>query len=184
MKDPKDAREGEWDFDGACAPAEDGSDTSGWSAQKTFSLGCFQWVRRGKAGQGEGLKKGRICHRICGQVAALAAVYAGARAYCERRNRVQFLVPGAPVDGLWTDYPFVELGDTPHQLAPVRPCTLLSYDGNKYVVAEVAGRRVHLKAGYVTEEEARHGEVAPVRRELLAAVLGVGLAEAPHGLGV
>lgn len=63
MKDPKDAREGEWDFDGACAPA---------------------------------------------------AVYAGARAYCKSRNRIQFLVPGAAIDGLWTNYPFFELGDTPH----------------------------------------------------------------------
>lgn len=48
----------------------------------------------------------------------------------------------------WTDYPFVELGDVPHEPAPLRSCTMVAYDGDKYVSVIVAGIRTHMKAGY------------------------------------
>lgn len=88
MKRPEDAREGEWDFDGACAPAE-GSSVGAYGAQQTFTLGCFQWVRRGKDGQGKGLKKGKVVYRIKGDVTDSAAAYERARAHCAKRNAMQ-----------------------------------------------------------------------------------------------
>jgi hypothetical protein len=33
----------------------------------------------------------------------------------------------------FTDYPFVELGDIPHQKAPIRAVKVIAYDGDKYV---------------------------------------------------
>lgn len=77
--------EGMWDFDGSCAPGEDGSGPQ-WAWMETFSLGCFQWVRRGKDGTGAGLKKGRVQYRVKGRVDAPKAAYEAARAYCARRN--------------------------------------------------------------------------------------------------
>jgi hypothetical protein len=76
MKQEKDAYEGEWDFDGACAPNEDGTRNS---THETFSLGCFQWVRRGKDGRGEGLKKGKVQYRIKGNAWHPAKAYQEAR---------------------------------------------------------------------------------------------------------
>lgn len=60
---------------------------------------------------------------------------------------------------LWTDYPFVELGDTPHTLAPIRLCTLLGYDRDKYCMVEIDGVRLGVKRGYVYTKPGRCGEV-------------------------
>lgn len=93
MKKPEDAHEGEWDFDGACAPAE-GSTVGAFAGQQTFTLGCFQWVRRGKDGQGKGLKKGKVVYRIKGDVADSASAYERARAHCAKRNVMQARLNG------------------------------------------------------------------------------------------
>lgn len=77
--------EGMWDFDGSCAPPEHGG-AARWASQETFTLGCFQWVRRGKDGQGKGLKKGRVQYRVKGRNSSPAEAYATARAYCEKKN--------------------------------------------------------------------------------------------------
>lgn len=55
----------------------------------------------------------------------------------------------------FTDYPFVELGDTPGQQAPIREARFRSFDGNKYATVECGGQIVELKAGYLlrTREE-------------------------------
>lgn len=59
----------------------------------------------------------------------------------------------------WTDYPFKELGDTPHKEAPIREVILLSYDGDKYCKVLVKDNRmVHdfeIKIGYVYTEKRR-----------------------------
>lgn len=85
MKNEKDAREGEWDFDGSCAPNENGSSLRN-TQYETFSLGCFQWVRRGKNGTGEGLKKGPVKHRVKGFTDRPAEAYQKAREFCARKN--------------------------------------------------------------------------------------------------
>lgn len=85
MKNPKDAYEGEWDFDGSCAPPETGG-YSGQGTYETFSLGCFQWVRRGKDGKGDGLKKGKVSYRIKGWVSSPAEAYQRARKFCAAKN--------------------------------------------------------------------------------------------------
>jgi hypothetical protein len=59
----------------------------------------------------------------------------------------------------WTDYPFTELGDTPHQRAPIREVRVISYDGNKYCNVEVAGIQSSVKLGYLYTEPGRCGEV-------------------------
>ena len=94
MKDPKDAREGEWDFDGSCAPPENGGGPI-WDGMETFSLGCFQWVRRGNDGRGKGLKKGKVQYRVKGLVADPADAYGRARAYCARKNAQAAVRAGA-----------------------------------------------------------------------------------------
>ncbi len=85
MKRHDEAYEGEWDFDGSCAPKEDGSN-SGRHTYETFTLGCFQWVRRGKDGQGKGLKKGKVMWRVSGRTDAPAEAYRIAREYCAKQN--------------------------------------------------------------------------------------------------
>jgi hypothetical protein len=50
---------------------------------------------------------------------------------------------------MWTDYPIVELGDTPGQPAPVRQVTVLGYDGNKYCRVRVNGVETEIKRGYI-----------------------------------
>ena len=76
MKDEKDAYEGEWDFDGSCAPPETGRGPAR-DGMETFSLGCFGWVRRGKDGQGRGLKKGKVTYHVKGVVSGPAEAYTG-----------------------------------------------------------------------------------------------------------
>lgn len=76
---------GMWDFDGACAPKEDGSGIP-WRGMETFSLGCFQWVSRGENGQSKSLKKGRVQYRVKGRADNPKPAYEAARAYCARKN--------------------------------------------------------------------------------------------------
>jgi hypothetical protein len=80
MKQEKDAYEGEWDFDGSCAPNEN---SSGGLSMVTFSLGCFQWVRRSK---GDGLKKGKVVYRVLGRSSNPKKAYEKAREFCAKRN--------------------------------------------------------------------------------------------------
>lgn len=68
---------------------------------------------------------------------------------------------------LWTDYPFVELGDEPNKEAPIREAKLISYDGDKYVDCVVDGVEVSFKAGYLYMERGRCDEVPPVTRRIL-----------------
>jgi len=67
----------------------------------------------------------------------------------------------------YTDYPFIELGDTPHQEAPVRECIILSYDNNKYADIIVEGKKFNIKAGYIYGSYGRCGEVKPIDMKLL-----------------
>ena len=59
----------------------------------------------------------------------------------------------------FTDYPFVELGDVSGEKAPVRPCTVLSYDGDKYCKIVVGSLETEIKAGYLYKTAGRFGEV-------------------------
>jgi hypothetical protein len=58
----------------------------------------------------------------------------------------------------FTDYPITALGDEPRKPAPIRECRVLSYDGDKYCVVDVAGRREEIKAGYLYARPGRSGE--------------------------
>lgn len=49
----------------------------------------------------------------------------------------------------YTDYPIPELGDTLDTPSPYRPCTLVSYDYDKYVMIVVKGHVREVKRGYV-----------------------------------
>jgi hypothetical protein len=51
----------------------------------------------------------------------------------------------------WTDYPFVELGDTAGVEAPIRRVKVISYDGDKYARIAVIGTEVEteIKGGYL-----------------------------------
>lgn len=59
----------------------------------------------------------------------------------------------------YTDYPFTELGDIPHQEAPVREVTVIGYDQNKYADIVVWGVKTSVKEGYLYATEGRYGEV-------------------------
>lgn len=84
MKKPEEAYEGEWDFDGSCAPNEDGSGRT-FQGQETFTLGVFQWEQMKSR---KGLKKGKVQKRIKGTVSkeGIADAYAKARSFCAERN--------------------------------------------------------------------------------------------------
>jgi hypothetical protein len=59
---------------------------------------------------------------------------------------------------LYTDYPFVELGDAPGEPAPVREIQrVVSYDGNKYCEVLIDGMRLSLKAGYLYPDKPEPG---------------------------
>jgi len=49
----------------------------------------------------------------------------------------------------WTNYPFVELGDTSRLLGPMRKCEVLTYDGDKYCEILIEGYVVSAKRGYI-----------------------------------
>jgi hypothetical protein len=67
----------------------------------------------------------------------------------------------------WTDYPILSLGDLYGKKAPVRECTLISYDGDKYCFVSVGGVTELIKAGYIYQERGRYDEVPPITRRQL-----------------
>jgi hypothetical protein len=67
----------------------------------------------------------------------------------------------------WTDYPVVALGDTPSELAPIRECEPLSYDGDKYVTVRVQGIVTDFKSGYLYPRHQRAGVGPAVSRAFL-----------------
>ena len=64
----------------------------------------------------------------------------------------------------WTDYPFRMLGDEPNKEAPIRPCEVINYDGDKYVTVLVGGGLAEIKAGYCYKRPGRCGEVPQISR--------------------
>ena len=60
---------------------------------------------------------------------------------------------------LFTDYPFIELGDLAGKKAPIRKVLPISFDGNKYVKVLVEGTYSEVKAGYIYTKRGRVGEV-------------------------
>lgn len=71
--------EGMWDFDGSCVP----DPHRPYAGQQTFSLGCFQWVRKAR---GRGLKRGKVMWRAKGLCSEREKVFAAAQAYCDEKN--------------------------------------------------------------------------------------------------
>lgn len=63
----------------------------------------------------------------------------------------------------WTDYPFVWLGDTSGEPAPIREVEVRAYDGNKYCRIRVADGEDEIKAGYLYVAPGRCGEVERVK---------------------
>lgn len=59
----------------------------------------------------------------------------------------------------WTDCPITALGDKPNELAPIRQCHPIFYDGDKYVTVMVEGIKTSFKAGYLYTAPGRLGEV-------------------------
>jgi hypothetical protein len=64
----------------------------------------------------------------------------------------------------YTDYPFESCGDTAGQTAPIRKCTILTYDRNKYCDilvyfvdsdGDARGYVDSIKAGYLYKNESR-----------------------------
>ena len=53
----------------------------------------------------------------------------------------------------FTDMPFVELGDIPHQPAPIRKVKLLNFDGDKWCKVEVEGIVGDIKYFYLYDSE-------------------------------
>ncbi len=68
----------------------------------------------------------------------------------------------------WTDYPIVELGDTPNVEAPVRECKVHSYDGDKRCCVTVEGVTLNIKAGYLYSKPGRLGEVPAIDPDQLS----------------
>ncbi len=58
----------------------------------------------------------------------------------------------------FTDYPIIEIGDTPNEIALIREVEILSYDGNKYCLVFVQGVLTTIKSGYLYWEFGRTGE--------------------------
>lgn len=82
----------------------------------------------------------------------------------------------------YTDYPFEVLGDKLGELAPVRQCIILDYDGDKYCKIAIANRQHEVKAGYLYKEPGRCGEVPRVPLKTLNWIrLGCRITEAGGG---
>jgi hypothetical protein len=59
----------------------------------------------------------------------------------------------------YTDYPLIEFGDIGGEEAPIRECTIVGYDGDKYCTVLVDGLSTAVKKGYLYKESGRCGEV-------------------------
>jgi len=79
---PGEPYEGKWDYDGACDPL-DGGDYTG---METFTLGCWQWVPRGRGGNGIGLKPGKVQYRVKGHVGTPEDAHYRAKRWCDGKN--------------------------------------------------------------------------------------------------
>lgn len=64
----------------------------------------------------------------------------------------------------WTDYPFVELGDEPFCVAPVRSVKAIGYDGDKYVYVIVEGVQTSIKTGYFYKTKGDYQTAAKMPR--------------------
>lgn len=62
----------------------------------------------------------------------------------------------------WTDYPILELGDVSGEIAPIRRCVVIKYDGDKYTKALVEGVITEIKRGYIYRRPARCGEAPAI----------------------
>ena len=60
----------------------------------------------------------------------------------------------------FTDYPFTQVGDVPHEPAPIRLCWIVGWDCDKYVTIQVVGieHLQQIKRGYVYKTPGRCGE--------------------------
>ena len=69
----------------------------------------------------------------------------------------------------WTDYPFIELGDTDGLSAPVREIEVVSYDGDKYCHIKVRGTdfETTIKSGYIYLKPGRYDDVPHITRAQL-----------------
>jgi hypothetical protein len=78
-----DKKEGEWDFDGSCAPKllPSGEWTRGQG--ETFTLGVFQWLGMKS---GKGLKRGRVIKRFHGTRHDPKTTYDAAAEYVRKLN--------------------------------------------------------------------------------------------------
>jgi hypothetical protein len=72
---------------------------------------------------------------------------------------------------LFTDYPFLELGDEAGKEAPIRECIVKAYDGDKYCTVIVDGHEDEIKRGYIYSQKGRCGEVRAVTLAELEAIL-------------
>jgi len=59
----------------------------------------------------------------------------------------------------WTDYPILRMGDHYGKLAPVRHCTIISYDRDKYCVIRVGRYHESVNRGYIYKREGRFDKV-------------------------
>lgn len=73
---------------------------------------------------------------------------------CDRLQAAAVTVPPRA----WTDYPIIEMGDTPGKEAPIRECYVVGQDSDKYVRCRVEGHSIKLRAGYLYSAPGRCGE--------------------------
>jgi len=74
--------EGKWDYDGSLDPLRGHP----YEGMETFTLGLWQWVARGRDGNGKGLKAGKVQKRIKGHVSDPHEAHRRAREWCEAKN--------------------------------------------------------------------------------------------------
>ena len=80
-------------------------------------------------------------------------------------NKIDFMVP---ITGYYfTDCPLNELGDVPHQQAPVRKVKLLDFDGDKWckVIVEDEDEVVDIKYFYLYANLCDYENLKPISRE-------------------
>lgn len=65
----------------------------------------------------------------------------------------------------FTDYPFIEFGDSVAEKAPIRMCDVLSFDGDKYCLIRINGKIKTVKSGYLYKKYGRYGEVETINTE-------------------
>ena len=75
---------------------------------------------------------------------------------------------------LYTDYPFISLGDRPGVEAPIREVEIERYDGNKYCLVRVGGLTgQEVKAGYIYTASGRLGTVPSILDDLVCINCGL-----------